>query len=172
METTVTYSKLQYQGSSGSVLNIKYSKLILVMRCKKQRAGRKRKTIQILSLEVIQIQALLIARCMKYQLLPKSCLIFSFIRPFAEMVDKGQQGSLQPPTHAMAALPSQSSTLQFAEKNLRKSWKCAKYLHGSLNTVQFRKAKPSRKRCPKTGRDVGSHGYPNVFHSSATHYGS
>lgn len=44
-ETTATYSKLQHQGNSGCMLDIKYSKLTLVTRFKKKRAQRKRKTI-------------------------------------------------------------------------------------------------------------------------------
>jgi len=109
------------QGNGGSVLNIRCSKLILVTRCKKREQRENGKQYKRSSLEAIQIQTLLILRCMKYQLLLKYALFFSFMRPSVEIVTRRQQGSLQRPTHADAALPAHRRAVWFAEKELGKA---------------------------------------------------
>lgn len=95
-ETTATYSKLQYQGNSGCMLNIKYSKLTLVTRFKKREDRGKGKPYQKSPPEAIQIQTLLTVRCMKYQHLPEFSLFFSFTRPFAEVVTRGHKEATCP----------------------------------------------------------------------------
>lgn len=117
VETTVTYSKLQHQGNSGHVLHIKYSKQILVTRCKKKESREEKENNIKSNPEVIQIQTPLIVRYMKYQPVPEFGLLFSFRRPFAEIVTRGQQGSLQAPTHAEAALPAQRCALRLLQRS-------------------------------------------------------
>lgn len=92
-ETTATYSKPQHQGNSGCMFTIKYSKLTLVTRFRKREQREKEKPYHYASLEAIQIQTLLTVGCMKYQYLPEFSLFFSFTRPFAQVVTRGQPRS-------------------------------------------------------------------------------
>lgn len=102
IETTVIYSKLHHQGNSSSGLNIEYSKPILVTRCKK-RVGRKRKTIQKVTSWSNSNSNTIGSKTYAIPTASQSSVyLLASFSPFAEIVTRGQQGSLQPPTRAEA----------------------------------------------------------------------
>lgn len=100
---------------------------------------------------------------MKFQLLPKLHLFFSFIVALCRKSPGDKKGVLQAPARAEAALPAQSRALDGNTQNT--------YMAASAQ-LSAGKGSLQEKAVKMTGREVGSCSYPNFSHGSALHYGS